>query len=59
MLEHPVGLATVQQDSPERGAHICATVIQGTHPNLVWRPGGIMTVVSQDGIYLQAFKAAA
>ena len=59
MLEHPVGLATVQQDSSERGAHICATITQGTHPDLVWRPVGIMTVAPQDGIYLQTFKAAA
>jgi len=44
MLVCALGLATAQQDSPERGAHILQLSSTGHLQNLVWRPAGVMTV---------------
>ena len=44
MLVYALGLATAQQDSPERGAHILQLSSGGHLQNLVWRPAGVMSV---------------
>lgn len=44
MLVYALGLATAQQDSPERGAHTLQLSSREHLQNLVWRPAGVMTV---------------